>query len=224
MAGYRRRVPMRRLVIVGAGGHGRVILDILSSIKGFEVAGFLDDDPKMQGKLVDGIPVIGNTKDSVKLKKASGIEAAVIAVGNNRIRASLFERFEKEGFALPAFVHPKSIVSVNARMGSGTVIMPGAIINTGARLGKDVCVNTGATVDHDCVIGDHAHLYPGANLAGGVRVGAFSYIGTNAAVNPYISIGDNAFIGTGAAVVEDMPGDVVAVGVPAKVIKKQAKV
>ncbi len=212
---------MSKILIIGAGGHGRVILDILSHLYSFEVMGFLDDDPGVKGKYIDGKPVLGSTADSIKVRSQSGADSAVIAIGNNAIRAAIFERFENEGFEMPFIIHPQAIISRNAKMGNGVIIMPGVTVNTGARIGRNVCINTGATVDHDCVIDDHAHIYPGANLAGGVHIGRLSYVGTNAAINPYISIGENSFIGSGAAVVEDMPADVVAVGVPAKVIKNK---
>jgi sugar O-acyltransferase (sialic acid O-acetyltransferase NeuD family) len=212
---------MVRIVIVGAGGHGRVISDILSNLPDFDTVGFIDDDPAVCGTKINGRPVLGKSSDAASLKERFDISAAVIAIGDNKIRSTIFERFLKAGFSMPCIVHPKAIVSSGAMLGKGVVVMPGAIINIGSVIGDDVCINTAATVDHDCKISDHSHIFPGANITGGVCVGRFSYIGTNAAVNPNISIGENVMIGTGAAVVSDIPDGVVAVGVPAKIIKKK---
>ncbi len=200
-----------RVAIFGAGGHGKVVLDILLE-SGVEVAGFLDDDPKKKGARVLGFPVLGGL-DALKGEK--GV-AVALGVGSNAAREEIYGKAKRLGVEVVGAVHPKAAVSRFTKLGKGAVIMAGAAVNPGCELGDGVVVNTGATVDHDCRLGRFCQIWPGAHLAGSVSVGELAYVGTGAAVVPGIAIGASAIIGAGAAVVSDIPAGVTAVGVPAR--------
>jgi sugar O-acyltransferase (sialic acid O-acetyltransferase NeuD family) len=203
------------IIIYGAGGHGRVVLDILLR-SGADVLGFLDDDIKKTGQEIRGFKVLSDwswVEDKALIRIALGI-------GNNRVRAKIFKKAKDRGIEVVSAIHPGAIVSEGARIGEGVVIMPGAVINPGTVLEDGVVVNTGATVDHDCRLERFCQIWPGANLAGAVRVGEFSYVGTGASIIPNIKIGKNVMIGAGAALICDVPDNVTVAGNPGKVIKK----
>jgi len=203
-----------KFVILGAGDHGRILLDLLLE-RGDEVIGFVDDDPSKQGIEVEGIPVVGDSSILPSLKRM-GV-AVALGVGNNEVRARLFKMACEAGLPLPPLIHPRAVVSKRAHLGEAVVVLAGAVVNIGAEVEENVCINTAALVDHDNKIGAHVHIFPGARLTGGVKVGEFSYIGSGAVILPYVKIGRNVTVGAGAVVIRDLPDHCVAVGVPAKV-------
>jgi sugar O-acyltransferase (sialic acid O-acetyltransferase NeuD family) len=208
-----------KLAIIGCGGHGRVILDILRQSR-HQVLYFLDDDPARLGERVHGVIVEGPSdvlRDLPKVRKPKGV---VVAVGDNHKRANIFARVREWGFKTPNILHPRAIIATHVGLEEGDVVMAGAVVNPGARLGFNVCINTGAKVDHDCLLGNHCHIFPGAILTGGVEVGEYSCVGSGAVVNPYLKIGRDAFVGSGAAVIRNVPEGVVVAGVPAEIIKR----
>lgn len=207
-----------KILIFGAGGHGKVVLDILLETD-VDVIGFLDDDRNKIDFKIRGIKVLGGFS-YLENKKNIGI---ALGIGDNKIRENIFKAVKKIQLPLASAIHPKTVISKNVQLGQGVVVMAGVVINPGAILGDGVVVNTGATVDHDCYLKKFSQVWPGAHLAGSVRVGEFSYIGTGASIVNNIKIGKNVIIGAGAAVVSDIADDVVAVGVPAKVIKNNKK-
>lgn len=192
-------------VVIGAGGHGKVIIEIIEAMGGS--VGYVNDaDPSLTA-------VLGY---EVSTREPSADETAVIAVGNNRTRKKIAERLS---CAFAAAIHPSANLSPRCVIGEGTVVMAGATINADASLGKHCIVNTNAGIDHDCVIGDYAHISPGVSLAGGVQVGEGAQVGIGASVIPGVRIGKWAVIGAGAAVIEDVPDHAVVAGVPAKVLR-----
>ncbi len=205
------------ILIFGSGGHGKVILDILLASKK-KVKGFIDDDKNKLGMTVLGFKILGDSAflASNKVEPFS----IVLGIGNNAVRAKVFEKLSKLGFAIVSAIHPLAIVSPDVKIGKGVVIMPGAVVNAGTVIEDGVVVNTACSVDHDCHLGRFCQIWPGAHLAGKVEVGEYSYIGTGASVIQNLKIGNSCLIGAGAAVVNDLPSNVVAVGVPAKIIKK----
>lgn len=210
---------MTKLYIIGASGHARVSLDILEA-QGLEVAGFFDDDPDLIGEKMYGIPVLGDLSDFQGNFKNEELDF-FIAIGNNVHRKKIAKQLEKHNKrnSINA-VHYSAILSPRIKKGYGNFIAPGAIINTGTLLGNYVIINTGATVDHDNTLGDFVQLSPGCNLAGNVIIEEGAFIGTGAVILPGKKIGTYATIGAGAVVIHDIPPLSVAVGVPARIIKR----
>lgn len=208
---------MNQVVIIGASGHAKVIIDILEDAGQVEIVGCTSAEPADAGRALLHYPVLGDDSVLPSLR-ASGIRRAFVAVGNNRVRSKLLANVAALGFEMISAVSPRAIVSRRAELGSGVAVMPGAVINVCSRIGDGSIVNTGATVDHDCVLGSCVHIAPGTNLAGCVRIGEGAFLGTGCRVIPQIAIGAWAVVGAGAVVIQDVPESVTAVGVPAAVI------
>lgn len=207
---------------LGAGGHARVVIEILRAIGGFELAGLLDANPVLWGTKMLDVPVLGDDKLLPELR-AKGIRHAFIGLGameNARARRKLYEHARQLGFEMVMAIHPRALVSPSATLGQGATIMAGAVINAVVRLGNNVIVNTGAIVEHDCVVEDHAHIATGARLAGGVHVGEGAMVGVGASVRQCLRIGRNSVVGAGAAVVSNIPDHTVFVGVPARFLRE----
>jgi sugar O-acyltransferase (sialic acid O-acetyltransferase NeuD family) len=201
----------------GAGGHAKVVIEILRSVRDYEIVGLLDTRIE-RGANVLGVEVLGDDSLMGDLK-GRGIEHAFIGVGtagNTQPRRELYERVTGFGFQMVPAIHAAAIVSSSAQIGVGPTIMAGAIVNASAVIGDNVIVNTGAIVEHDCVIGDHTHIATGARLAGGVHVGSGSHIGIGAVIRQEIKIGEGAIVGAGAVVVRDVPAGKTVMGVPAR--------
>lgn len=192
------------MYIYGAGGHAKVVLDILRAT-GRTVAGFIDDDDALTRLL--GLPVRHTAK---------GCTPIIIGIGDNATRARLAARLT---CTFATAVHPSAVLSPSARIGDGTVVMAGAVLNAEAAVGRHCIVNTGASVDHECRLSDFVHLSPHATLCGRVCVGQGAWIGAGATVVPGVSIGRWARIGAGATVLTDIPDGATAVGTPATIIK-----
>lgn len=215
--------PRPRIAIVGAGGHGRVLLDAVLAADEYEVVGFVDDDPAMAGQCVCGVPVLGSTAEIALLAGQHGFCGAALAIGDNFLRQQRYLLVQAAGLTPMKVIHPRACVSRFAKLGEGVVVLAGAIVGPGAALEENVCINTGASVDHDNHLCSHAHIFPGAFLAGGVTVGAFACIGTGASIIPSISIGACAYVGAGATVIRDVPEGVKVAGVPARQIGVQER-
>ena len=201
-------------VILGGGGHARVLLDALhgskTSIK------YVIVDAHKQGE-IDGVEIVGDD-GHLPLLVEQGASRFVVGVGssaNTPRRRELFELAVSFGLVPLTVVHPSAICSSAAVIEPGAQLLPGSIVNAGARIGVNAIVNSGAVVEHDCVIGDHAHIATGARLGGNVTVGAGALVGIGATVRQGIRIGPRAMVGAGAVVVKDVPADTVVVGVPA---------
>lgn len=201
------------VVIIGAGGHGKVVLDILLAEGHYTPVGFLDAEAR--GEL-RGLPIFGppdwNTLLSVQRK---GINSAVVAIGSNKTRMAFLMTVEQAGMARVNAVHPTAFVSPSAMLGSGVVIAPKSSVVTEARIGDGAIINTGAVVDHECVVGEGSHVAPGAVLAGRVKLGRGVFVGINAGIRQCLTVGEFATVGAGAVVVRDVPPGVTVVGVPA---------
>lgn len=206
----------KKIVIFGSGGHGKVILDILQA-SGCKVIGFIDENTNKHNKTILGIKVLGGWEYLLKNNKVS----VALGIGDNKARGALFQKLQSLKIDVVSALHPQAVISRYAQLEKGVVVMAGAVINPSAVLNDGVVVNTGASVDHDCFLDAFSQVYPGAHLAGTVHVGAYSAIGIGASAIQNIKIGDNVIIGAGAAVISDVPGNVIAVGVPAKIIKKR---
>jgi sugar O-acyltransferase (sialic acid O-acetyltransferase NeuD family) len=196
-----------------------VVIDIVEREGKYAIAGLIDDNPEMQGKDFCGYSVIGGF--DVLAKNVPHGHKLILAMGGNNARKALWVRVKPLGYELACAVHPSAQIGKDVSIAPGTVAMANVTINSGSRIGENVIVNTGATVDHDCLIGGYVHISPGTHLAGNVRVGELTHIGIGVAVISNITIGKGSVIGAGAVVVADIPDDVTAAGVPAKVIKER---
>ncbi|MFK7800622.1 MAG: acetyltransferase [Anaerolineae bacterium] len=213
-------LPHPAIIGVGAGGHAKSIIDIISEAGDFSIVGLLDADKEKWGQLVLNIPILGSDEMLVDLAQ-HGIQNAFIGiggVGSNRLREKLFQQTLELGFTVHSPIHPAALVSRYAKLGEGVHVLAFARINADATVGNNVIVNTGAIVEHDCVIHDHVHIATGATLSGGITVGRSAHIGTSATIRQSISIGEGAIVGAGAVVVKDVPPFTTVVGVPARII------
>jgi len=205
---------MRDIYIIGAGGHGKVVLDIMNKSEQYQAAAFLDDDLSLQNETINGLKVSGGSKEALDDDKA-----VIIAVGNNKIRGKLFKMIKSNDLEIINAVHPDAVINSFVSLGEGIVIAAGAVINPNTVIEDNVIINTAVTVDHDCIIEKHVHLSPGVNLGGNVTVQRGTHIGIGAAVLPGIKIDKNSVVGAGAVVTKDVPDNVTVVGVPAKIHK-----
>jgi sugar O-acyltransferase (sialic acid O-acetyltransferase NeuD family) len=207
------------VAVLGAGGHAKVVIATLQAA-GLTVAAVFDDDETKRGSLLLGVKVQGRLAEFA----SSSYRHAVIAVGHNATRMRLAERLAKQ---LPTIewitaVHPLTCVHPSVRLGAGTVVFAGAVVQPDTVIGAHTIINTGATVDHDCRVGDFVHLAPGTHLAGDVCIGRGAFLGIGAAVIPGRRVGEWSTVGAGAAVVKDIPAQATAVGVPARILCKEA--
>lgn len=198
---------MKKIVIIGASGHGKVIADIAVR-NGYEEIVFLDDDKSI--KECAGFPVVGKTSE------AKNIEGdKIVAIGNAKIRW----RIQGELNNIVTLIHPSAVISRRVEIGEGTVVMAGAVINSDTVIGKGCIINTGATVDHDCRIADFVHESVGAHVAGTCIIGERTWIGAGATVSNNVNICGGCMIGAGTVVIKDIDVSGTYVGVPAKKIK-----
>ena len=205
------------VLILGAGGHGKVALDILRAAGRHRPVGFIDADPSLTGSEIGELPVIGTVNQLSRFK--ARVQGAIVAIGDNRTRRSYAELLLQQGFELVGAIHPSAVVSPSAKLGNNVVIAAHATICTEVTLGDSTLVNTAAVIDHECEIGQGVHIAPGACLAGRVRVGDGAMIGLGARVIQCIQIGQDSIIGAGAVVIRDVPAGTTVVGVPGRIIR-----
>jgi sugar O-acyltransferase (sialic acid O-acetyltransferase NeuD family) len=206
------------IVLLGAGGHGRVVVDVLSALGTSRKILMLDDNPAVWGRGEDGVRTAGPIASLRQLIDASLTEGFV-AIGANQARARLFRDLVQAGLSSPVLAHPSAVISPRAHLGSGVLVCAGAIIGPGARIGIGTIVNTGAQVDHDCEVGEFVHLAPGSVLCGEVSVASGALVGARATIAPGVSVGSRSIVGLGAAVVRAVPPNVTVAGVPARELR-----
>lgn len=208
------------VVIYGAGGHGQVVAEIIELSGEYHILGLVDDDPALQGHRVGGYPVLGGRSILSELRE-SGVDRCIIAIGDNRVRGELASLVKGLGFELITAVHPSAQVSPRAAIGEGGVVEACAVIKTGSSIGRLAIVNSCVSIGDYVTIGEKVHISPGVSIATGVEIGEGTYIGMGASIIPKVKIGRNVVVGANAAVIRDLPDNVVAVGVPARIIKER---
>lgn len=218
---------MIQVVGIGAGGHAKILVELLIETGGYDLVGFTDPDQTRWGGSLMGYPILGGDGELPALR-AKGVQAAFIGVGavssaGTRLRARLFREALALGFEMPILLHPHAAISPSATVGPGSVVMAGAVVSSAVRIGANVTVYSGVIIEHDSVICDHVHLSPGVHLAGGVMIEDEAFVGIGASIIQGIRIGARAVVGAGAAVIRDVPAGSTAVGVPARTLPVPAK-
>ena len=197
--------------IVGAGAHGRVILDILRAGGAVDEYVFVDDNPDMQGRRICDVEVVGRAT----LTGGQDVRA-IVAIGHNEVRLRVAGQLDvRFGNA----VHPSVAVMPSASLGVGVMIGPGAVIGTSARVGDHAVINTGALIEHDCVVAEGASVSPGVSMSGRVTIGRGAFVGTGAVLNPWITIGEGAIVGAGSVVTRDVEAGMLVYGSPAREVR-----
>ena len=209
---------MEKFAIVGAGGHGRVVLDILRASQQGTVVGFIDANPALRGRRIDGVPVLGGPDMLPSLADGS-VAGVIIAIGDNGTRRGYAEAASKAGLTLINAIHPSAQVASTVHLGQNVVIAAGVVVCAHCQVGDSVILNTGCIVDHESMIGTAAHVCPGVRLAGHVVVESGAFIGIGATVVQNVRVGFDAVIGAGAVVIRDVDPMTTVVGVPAREIK-----
>lgn len=204
------------VIVIGSGGHARVLIDCLRVI-GRDIAFVTDVDPKVAGTEVLGAEVRGDDhlildQDPTQIELVNGIGS----VGRPALREKIFGIWTDKGYQFTSLIHPSAIVAPDVILKEGVQIMAGAIVQTGSVLHENSIINTGASIDHNGHIGAHCHLAPKVTLSGSVSIGKCSHIGTAACVIQEIKIGDHCVVGAGATVITDLPSHSIAVGTPAR--------
>ncbi len=209
---------MNQIIIIGAGGHGRVVLDILRAAGDCNPIGFLDANPNLQGRRVDGLEVLGDFS-MLEALIFKGVTGAIVAIGDNQVRRSYTEEISKLGLPLINAIHPSANIAANAHLGKNIVISAGALVCAHCQIGNSAILNTGCIVDHESIIANSTHICPGAKLAGRVIVDSGAFVGIGATIIQNVRIGTDAVVGAGAVVIKDVPPAVTVVGVPARILR-----
>jgi sugar O-acyltransferase (sialic acid O-acetyltransferase NeuD family) len=208
-----------QVLIIGAGGHGRVVVDILRAGGQFQPAGFIDSTPSLAGTTVAGLPVFGGANQLSKVRQQHKLRHAIVAIGDNRVRLRYAALLKEQGFELINAIHPTASIAATASLGRNIVIAAQVAVCNEATIGDSCILNTGCVVDHECELGKAVHVCPGTNVAGRVRVGACAWLGIGCTIIQCLSIGQHAIVGAGTVVIRDVPDFATVVGVPARVIK-----
>lgn len=203
-----------KVLIIGSSGHARVVADILLLDERILPLGYVSGDALPGDGTLLGLRVLGND-DAVADIEHDGV---VIALGDNRLRKRLFDRFDGEGETLVSAIHPSAVIAPDAVIEPGCMVCAGAVVNTGCRIRTNTILNTGCTVDHDCTVGPHAHVAPGVNLAGNVRVGEGAFMGIGSCAVQGTTVGEWSTVGAGSAVIRDVEPRTTVAGTPARTL------
>lgn len=208
-----------RVVILGAGGHGRVVLDILLAQRRYSVVGFLDNNQDILGRRIDGVPVVGTIDAAAEACDRHNATSVIVAIGDNGARRGIARQLEQAGLRLLSAIHPTAAVARNATIGRNVVIAAGVVVCAHCQIGDSVILNTGCIVDHQTMIGEGSHICPGVRIAGRVVVEPGTFVGIGATIVPRVTVGCEAIVGAGSVVLEDVPPMATVVGVPARPIR-----
>lgn len=206
-------------MVWGAGGHALVVADAILS-KNEDVCGFIDTvNPVHVGDRVNDLPLWGSLEEAACHSRHESIEIA-IGFGHCAARSRLLKRLDELGFAIKTVVHAHAIVSSRASIGRGVYIAPNAVVEANCSIGDGVIVNTNSAICHECIIGEAVSICPGVNVGGKTRIGEASWIGIGSTLIDKVTVGRCCYIGAGSVVVKDIPCQMMAYGVPARVIHK----
>jgi sugar O-acyltransferase (sialic acid O-acetyltransferase NeuD family) len=200
-------MPERSLVLFGAGGHAKVVIDTVRLSSGLRISFLAEKNQDRVGGLMYSYPIL--SQDEVLRDGPKGDQLAFISIGDNGARRDMAGKAEESGFSFSTLIHPSAVVSKETQIGAGTLLTAGVVLNPYIRVGNHVIVNSGAVVEHDCVLGDYVHLAPRSTLCGGVIVGSSSLVGAGAVVLPGVTIGKNVVVGAGVVVSKDVPDGIV---------------
>ncbi len=210
---------MRSILILGAGDHGQVVADILLAAHergaGDTPIGFLDDDERLRGTTVLGLPVLGTIAELPDLPH----DAVIIAIGDNAARGRLYPALRERGERLANAIHPTATLASGVRLGQGVMVCAGAVLETGCTIGNAAIVNTNCVIGHHSRLGDYAHISGCAVIGGHAQIGEGAMVGIGSAILPGLTVGDWSLVGVGSAAARDIPAQCVAIGVPARIIQ-----
>ncbi len=207
---------MREIIVFGAGGHAKVVIDALERAGSRMAISLADDRPELRGQDFFGYQVIGGR--SALLERNRPYPEAIAAIGHNAARSEVSAWLQKNGFALTTVIHPAACIGRGCDIGPGSFIAAGAVLNPDSSIGEAVIINTGSTVDHDCVLGNAVHVAPGCHLCGNVTIGQGTLIGAGSVIIPGVRIGAHVVVGAGSVVREDIADGLRVAGVPARAI------
>jgi sugar O-acyltransferase (sialic acid O-acetyltransferase NeuD family) len=213
----------KRVLVWGAGGHGKVVIDALMASGEWKVAGVIDDDESKRGTEVLGVKVFSLEGGVAGVAKRLDCGRVAAAIADNYVRFKIFEQVRSCGLLPLQVIHPSAHVSRFVKMGEGVTILAGATVNPGTTMEDNVCVNTSASVDHDDYLEMSCHIFPNATITGGVRIKQFVHVGSGAVIAPNLTLERYSYVGAGAVVLANVPEGAVAFGVPAKVTGEQKK-
>ncbi|MBP1625718.1 MAG: dapH [Holophagaceae bacterium] len=206
---------MGNLLIIGAGGHGKVVADIARDSGRWEEIAFLDDN--YPDSIILGLwKVRGKTEESKRFLKQ--FPEALVAIGANAVRLATIRRLTAEGFQVPTLIHPDASVSRLSVIGAGSVICAQSAIKIDTTIGMGAIINAGATIAHDCTLADGVHISPGGRISGDVQIGECTWLGSGAIIKEQVTIGHHVIIGAGSVVIRDVPDGVKVVGIPGRII------
>lgn len=206
---------MPKLLILGAGGHGKVVADAAWSSGKWKHIAFLDNNPKIHK--VIGFSVVGDFQSyQSKLQDYSEV---FVAIGNNKTRMYWLNKLDQEGYNIATVIHPFSMISRFSSIGKGSVVLAGVVVNADSSINTGCIINTSSTIDHDCILGEGVHVSPGVNISGAVIVKDRTWLGVGTKVSNNINIGKNVIAAAGTVIVKDVPDNVMIAGVPSTIKK-----
>ncbi|MEK4251412.1 acetyltransferase [Paenibacillus sp. FSL W7-1287] len=205
----------QNLIIIGAGGHGKVAADIAMKMKKWDRISFLDDNVSKKEAL--GIPIIDTITNWPEYEQQCDF---FVAIGNNTIRKNIMTQLEGNKASIATLIHPSAIIGEQVLIEYGTVVMAGSVINSCTKIAKGCIINTSSSIDHDNNIGEYVHISPGVHIAGNVNIGALSWLGIGSTVINDVEIASNCTIGAGAVVINTINEQGTYLGIPAVLHKK----
>jgi len=205
----------KKLIIIGAGGHGKVAADIAKKMNRWEHIYFLDNDISLSSVL--GIKIIGHSSDWIKYTDDHDL---FVAIGNNSIRKNIITQLEHIKASIVTLIHPTAVLAEQVDISPGTIVMAGVVINSCTSIGKGSIINTCSSVDHDCIIGEYVHISPGVRIAGNVMIGGLSWLGIGSTVINNVEITGDCIIGAGSVVISNIIEQGTYLGIPAVLHKK----